>query len=58
MPRQILADKNIHPAIKKTVADNHADIVTEVQEAIANHKVVGCWYGTKPGPKKGAQNAQ
>ena len=51
MPRQILADKNIHPAIKKTVADNHADIVTEVQEAIAKHKVV-VGMAQNPAPKR------
>ena len=27
MPRQILANKNIHPAIQKTVINNHADII-------------------------------
>jgi len=52
MPRQILADNNIHPAIKKTIADNHADIVTEVQEAIAKHKVVVVGMAQNPAPKR------
>jgi monothiol glutaredoxin len=52
MPRQILANKNIHPAIKKTVADNHADIITEVQDAIANHKVVVVGMAQNPAPKR------
>ncbi len=52
MPRQILADNNIHPAIKKTIADNHADIVTEVQEAITKHKVVVVGMAQNPAPKR------
>ena len=52
MPRQILTDKNIHPAIKKTIDDNHADIVSEVQEAIANHKVVVVGMAQNPAPKR------
>jgi monothiol glutaredoxin len=52
MPRQILANKNIHPTIKKTVADNHADIITEVQDAIANHKVVVIGMAQNPAPKR------
>lgn len=52
MPRQILANKNIHPAIKNTVADNHADIVKEVQEAIANNKVVVVGMAQNPAPKR------
>jgi monothiol glutaredoxin len=52
MPRQSLTDKNIHPAIKKTIDDNHADIVSEVQEAIANHKVVVVGMAQNPAPKR------
>ena len=40
MPRQILDESQIHPAIQKTVADHNLDIVQEVQNAIASHKVV------------------
>ncbi len=52
MPRQILANKNIHPAIKKTIADNHADIILEVQEAVANNKVVVVGMAQNPAPKR------
>ena len=52
MPRQILANKNIHAAIKKTVADNHADIITEVQEAVANNRVVVVGMAQNPAPKR------
>lgn len=52
MPRQILANKNIHAAIKKTVADNHADIISEVQEAVANNKVVVVGMAQNPAPKR------
>lgn len=40
MPRQILPEALIHPAIRERVAGAHADIVAEVQEAIAAHDVV------------------
>ena len=40
MPRQILDESQIHPAIQKIVVDHHKDIVQEVQNAIAKHKVV------------------
>ncbi|MCT2529704.1 glutaredoxin [SAR92 clade bacterium H921] len=52
MPRQILAAKNIHPAVKKKIADNHADIITEVQDAIAKHKVVVVGMAQNPAPKR------
>ena len=35
MTRHILDEAHIHPAIRKTIANNHADIVREVQAAIA-----------------------
>ena len=52
MPRQILANKNIHPAIQKTVINNHADIIAEVQEAISQHQVVVVGMAQNPAPKK------
>ena len=52
MSRQILADQHIHPAIQPTIAANHADIVAEVQEAVANNKVVVVGMAQNPAPKK------
>jgi monothiol glutaredoxin len=40
MPRQILDESKIHPAIRERVAKHHASIVKEVQDAIAAHPVV------------------
>ena len=52
MTRKILLEKNIHPAIQSVVSNNNSDIVTEVQEAIANNKVVVIGMGQNPEPKK------
>ena len=40
MPREILDPKNIHASIQKIVSDQHADIITEVKEAVANNAIV------------------
>lgn len=40
MPRQILPEACIHPAIRERIAGAHADIVAQVQEAIAANDVV------------------
>ena len=52
MPRKVLANKNIHPAVKAVVADNNADIVSEVQEAIRSNKVVIVGMAQNPAPKR------
>lgn len=52
MPRAILDESRIHPAIRDKVAGNHADIVREVQDAIAKHAVVVVGMGWNPFPKK------
>jgi glutaredoxin-related protein len=52
MPRQILDEAHIHPAIRETVARHHADIVAEVQAAIAAHPVVVVGMAQNPFPKK------
>ena len=51
MSRQILANQHIHPAIQPTIAENHADIVAEVQAAVANNKVVVVGMAQNPAPK-------
>lgn len=40
MARSILPEEQIHPAIRHNVASHHADIVEEVQAAIAKHDLV------------------
>jgi glutaredoxin-related protein len=52
MPRSILDEARIHPAIRDRVANNHADIVAEVQAAIAAHDVVIVGMAMNPFPKK------
>lgn len=52
MPRQILDEAQIHPAIRQTVANHEQAIVREVQAAIAKHAVVVVGMGLNPFPKK------
>jgi monothiol glutaredoxin len=52
MNRSILDEAHIHPAIRETLAANHADIVREVQAALAAHSVVVVGMGQNPFPKK------
>ena len=52
MARAILEEKNIHPAIRESVANHHADIVQEVIAAIAAHPVVVVGMAQNPAPKK------
>ena len=40
MTRQILDDTRVHPAIRDEVANQHADIVHNVQAAAASHPVL------------------
>src|SRR6266567_929247 len=49
MNRHILDDAHIHPGIRKAIADNHVDIVREVQAAI---DVVVVGMNMNPVPKK------
>ena len=52
MPRQILPEENILPAAREKIANNHADIVQEVQAAIAAHDVVVVGMAQNPHPKR------
>ena len=40
MPRPILDESAIHPAVRAQVASHESDIVREVQAAVASHPVV------------------
>ena len=52
MPRPILDEAHIHPAIRERVADHEADIVREVQAAIAANEIVVVGMAQNPYPKK------
>ena len=52
MPRPILDETHIHPAIRGTVADLHQDIVNEVQRTIRDNPLVVVGMGQNPFPKK------
>jgi monothiol glutaredoxin len=52
MSRSILDEAHIHPSIRETIANNHADIVQEVQAAIAQNDIVVVGMGQNPFPKK------
>ena len=52
MSRSILDEEHIHPAIRDTIANNQADIVREVQAAIAQNDIVIVGMAQNPFPKK------
>lgn len=52
MPRMILEEAHIHPAIRDVVARNQRDIVEEVAAAIAKNDIVVVGMAQNPAPKK------
>lgn len=52
MPRSVLEEAHIHPAIRDRVAGNQQNIVAEVQAAVVQHAVVVVGMGMNPFPKK------
>ena len=52
MPRSILDETHIHPAVRDKVAANHADFVREVIEAVAANDIVVVGMAQNPFPKK------
>jgi monothiol glutaredoxin len=52
MTRNILDEAHIHPAIRETIANNHADAVSEVRAAVASNDVVVVGMTQNPFPKK------
>ncbi|MDO8251805.1 MAG: glutaredoxin, partial [Rhodoferax sp.] len=52
MPRPILDESSIHPAIRAKIATHEQAIVREVQAAVAQHAVVVVGMGMNPFPKK------
>lgn len=52
MPRQVLDESAIHPAVRAKVAEHEAAIVREVMAAVARHPVVVVGMRANPWPKK------
>ncbi len=52
MPRAILDENQLHPAIRAKVASSHRDVVDEVIAAIAAHDVVMVGMKQNPFPRK------
>jgi hypothetical protein len=52
MPRSILSEAQIHPAVRGKVAAHGADIVKEVQDAVAGNEIVVVGMRQNPFPKK------
>jgi monothiol glutaredoxin len=52
MSRSILDETHIHPAIRERIATNHADIIREVQAAVAANAIVIVGMKQNPFPRK------
>ena len=52
MPRSVLPESALHPAIRDRVANLNADIVREVQAAVARDAVVVVGMAQNPYPKR------
>ena len=52
MPREILDPTKIHTSIQKIVSEQHADIIAEVKEAVANNAIVIVGMAQNPAPKR------
>jgi monothiol glutaredoxin len=52
MPRSVLSEDKIHPAVRDKVAGYNAAVVREVQEAIAQNEVVVVGMRQNPFPRK------
>ncbi len=52
MPRAILEETRIHPAIREKISALHADIVREVQDAAAANAVLVVGMRQNPMPKR------
>ncbi len=52
MPRPILAESQIHPAVREKIANYRTDIVKEVQAAVAANDIVVVGMRQNPHPKR------
>lgn len=52
MPRTLLNEERLHPAIRQLVAEHEHDVVTEAERAVAQHPVVVLGMAANPFVKK------
>ena len=52
MPRSILSEAQVHPAVRGKMASHGADVVKEVQDAVAGNEIVVVGMRQNPHPKK------
>jgi monothiol glutaredoxin len=52
MPRTILAESQIHPAVREKIANYRTDVLKEVQAAVAANDIVVVGMKQNPFPKK------
>jgi len=52
MPRTLLPEAQIHPAVREKVANYRSDVVKEVQAAVAANEIVVVGMGMNPFPRK------
>ena len=52
MPRTILPEAQIHPAVREKIANYRSDVVKEVQAAVAANEIVVVGMKQNPFPKK------
>jgi glutaredoxin-related protein len=58
MPRHVLDESRIHPAVRERVAARHRDVVDEVEAAVRAHAVVVVGMRANPYPRKACQLLQ
>jgi glutaredoxin-related protein len=52
MPRSVLSEEKIHPAVREKVANYKAEVLREVQAAIAANEIVVVGMRQNPFPRK------
>ena len=58
MPRPVLEEAHIHPAIRQTIATHHQEVVREVQAAMAAHPVLVVGMAQNPMPKRARKSLE
>jgi glutaredoxin-related protein len=52
MPRPVLEETRIHPAVRDKVAGLHADVLQQVRQAVERHPVVVVGMAMNPWPRR------
>ncbi|MFA5940428.1 MAG: glutaredoxin domain-containing protein [Sinimarinibacterium sp.] len=52
MPRPVLEEARIHPAIRDFISQSHRDIVDDVAKAVDQHDIVVVGMAQNPNPKR------